>query len=61
MSVAELQSRLEGNAQALDRSVGDDLLRELRTLVVELEIIVHTVSDKRSVRPRSRFSTGQRS
>ena len=44
MSVSELQSRLNGNAQALDRSVGDDLLNELRRLDGALEMIIFTVS-----------------
>lgn len=43
MSVTELQSRLDGNAQALDRSVGDDLLNELRRLDADLETIIFTV------------------
>jgi hypothetical protein len=44
-TVANLTSSLSGNGQALDRSVGDDLINELRRLDAALDSIEFTVSE----------------
>jgi hypothetical protein len=44
-TLADLKSSLSANAQALDRSVGDDLINELRRLDAALDSIEFTVSE----------------